>query len=59
MCGPVVTGIRTTRNRPYAYPIWGSNGCPDDPILWDVYTRQTGGVQSLGGQFITTITQFT
>jgi hypothetical protein len=58
MRGPVVAGIRTTRDRPYAYPIWGSNGRPrtDIPIQWDAYTRQTGGVQSLNGQYVTTIT---
>jgi hypothetical protein len=40
------------------YPIWGSNRRPsNDRILWDANTRQTdiGGVQSLGGQYITTI----
>jgi hypothetical protein len=56
MRGPVVTGIRTTRDRPFASPIWGSNGRPGERILWDAHTRQTGGVQSLGGQYVTTIT---
>jgi hypothetical protein len=56
MRGPVVTGIRTTRNRPFAYPIWGSNGRPGNRIQWDAHTRQIGGVKSLNGQYITTIT---
>ena len=56
MHGLVVTGIRTTRDRPFAYPIWGSNGHPGNRIQWDAHTRQIGGVQSLSGQYITTIT---
>ncbi len=56
MRGPVVTGIRTTQDKPFASPIWGSNGRPGDRILWDAHTRQMGGVQSLGGQYVTTIT---
>ena len=56
MRGPVATGIRTTRNRPFATPMWGSNGRPGNRIFWTPHTRQIGGVQSLNGQYITTIT---
>jgi hypothetical protein len=61
MRGPVVMGIRTTRDRPFAFPIWASNGRPTGSpaqqlIVWDAYTRRRGGVQSLGGDYVTTIT---
>jgi hypothetical protein len=36
LLGPVVTGIRTTHNRPFSNPIWGRNGClTGDRILWE------------------------
>jgi hypothetical protein len=57
MRGPVVSGIRTTRDRPHNYPIWGSNGrTTGERIIWNTHTREAGGVPSLGGQYITTIT---
>jgi hypothetical protein len=58
MRGPVVTGIRTARNTPFPYPIWGINGNPirGDPIIRNENSARTGGVQSLDGQYITTIT---
>ena len=38
-------------------PIWGSNGHTlGERIHWNAHTRVAGGVQSLGGQYITTIT---
>ena len=57
MRGPVVTGIRIIRKRPYAVTIWGSNGrTSGERILWTAHTRTVGGVPSLGGQYINTIT---
>ena len=57
MRGEVVTGIQTTRYIPFAKPIWGSKGCTSGQrIRWNAHTRVAGGVQSLGGQYITTIT---
>ena len=58
MRGPVVTGIQTTRERPSAIPLWGSNGRyrGRERIQWNTYTRVAGGVQSLNGQYVTTIT---
>ena len=57
MRGPVVTGIRTTHDCPVDYPMWGSNGrTSGEIILWNEHTGSVGGVPSLGGQYITTLT---
>jgi hypothetical protein len=58
MRGPVVTGVQTSRQIPFSIPLWGSNGryTGRERIHWNAHTRVVGGVQSLGGRYITTIT---